>query len=263
MLFVLLSCGPKAAPASSTDATPSGWHAMDGWSGSCFFAPDFTSMAADVAGSKRRATASALALQWRGGRNDGVRFDTALVDEVEALLKEEPAMVDAVAAENLGYCRELMSGAVGTLEWGSWLEEQPDRLQAGKCVQLVDAPSYHHLEIDTTWQFPVELCAGESVRITASAQDQFRLSEDGAWLNAEGVEGEHGTDAPCTSDGALVGMLVARFGDTCFPVGLEASFTAPARGTLEVALNDGSPEDNAWREVDQVRDRISVEVAPK
>ena len=263
MLFVLLACGPKAAPATSADATPSGWHAMDGWSGSCFFAPDFSSMATDVADSKRRATASALALQWRGQRNDGVRFDSELVDEVEALLKDDPAQVDAVAAENLSYCRDLMSGAVGTLEWGSWLEDQPDRLQAGKCVQLVESPTYHHLQIDTTWQFPVELCAGESVRITASAQELFRLTADGDYLNAEGLEGEHGPDAPCTAEGALPGMLVARFADSCFPVGLEASFTAPARGTLEIALNDGSPDDNAWREIDQVRDRISVEVAPK
>ncbi len=262
MLTLLLACGPKQAPATDKPVQPTGWHSLDAWSGSCFGAPDFSTMSTDGARAKRQATASAMALQWRGERNDGVRFDRDLVDHVEQLLRDDPGQVDEVAAENLAFCGQLMRGDVGTMAWGAWLEDLPDRLQAGKCVQMVDDPVYHHIELGKIWQFPVALCPGESVRISASATDQYRTSEDGPWINAAGVEGEPAADAPCLAEGARPGMLVARFGESCFPVGLDLSFTAPTAGTLEVALNDGSPSDNAWRQVELVQDRISVEVAP-
>jgi hypothetical protein len=262
-LLSLLACGgTKGSPASSGDAADGGWISESGWTGTCFDAPDLSTDKA------RQDTLNAMALQWRGGRNDGVSFPLDLVVEVRDLLRERPAEIPAIAEKNLEFCRKAMSGEASTVGWGSWLEELPAQLQEGECVALLEDDRYEYIELDEGWQHDQRLCAGETLTITASTKARFRLSEGGDWLTAEGDASlEVPAGALCTDEGCLRGVLLGRFqpesGEVViFPIGARLTWTAPGAGSLSFALNDDDFGDNAWFVEDGYADKTALTLSP-
>lgn len=264
--FALLTvaCGPKAPP--EPPAPTWGW--MEGAQGSCWVPETFDNPTPEDLAAGRRETVDQLAMQWRGGRNDGVDFGDELARTVRDLLRQKPDQVDSVAAANLEYCQEWAAGGVATMGWGGWLQDLPAELTADDCIALVEEAWFDTLTVDRGWQHEVAMCPDEQVELSATARSEFNLGTQGPLSTVAGLsEPPAPDDALCTDDGCLWGVLLGRFESldgqvTIFPIGPGTAFTAPGEGSLSFAINDSDHRDNAYAIVDGVQDGATVGVRP-
>lgn len=269
-LVLLTSCGPKeVAPA----APPVGWHAEEGWKGMCYFPPDYDGVEAQGGVSARR-TARQDALegmmgQWEGKREDGVTMDEGIIADVENTVLGRPETIEQVSRQNLEYCKQVMGAGASTDAWESWLKNLPGKLTAGECLVPLRNTYFDYLEIGWGWQFPVEMCAGDRARITATSADKFRITKEGEWITAAGHEGKQATGEgwPCTNEGCWEGMLVGRFTtqdgfEEVFPIGITTEYRAQAHGTLTISLNDNAWYDNAWFKSGAIEDHTGITIEP-
>ncbi len=244
------------------------WGWLEGEHGACWVPETFDNPTPEDLAGARRETVDQLALQWRGGRNDGVDFGEALARQLRDLLRQKPEQIDAVAEINLDYCLEWSASGVATMGWGGWVQALPAELTEGDCVALLDDPWFDVLSVERGWQHEVALCPGEEVELTTTVRARFKLGADGPFSTVAGLAGvETPPEALCTGEGCLLGVLLGRFESldgqvTIFPIGTGVVFTAPAEGVLSFAINDGDHRDNAYAISEGVQDGATVGARP-
>ena len=249
------------------DAVPiTGWHQEEGWTGSCYFPPDFAAMGS---GDRRMAwqkTRDALMGQWQGVRGDGVKFDEKAVTNVETTLLAKPERIDEVSLTNLELCKEAMS-AGSTVAWGNWFKALTGELTEGECPWGNFANTqYNYLDINNDWQNPANVCKGDKVKVKASAIDYFRIEDGGDWINAGGTGEPAASGYPCTEPGCEIGALIVKFtGESGVEIiqanGLESTFTAPEHGVIRVMINDSNLSNNVWKVEKGLEHHTSIDYA--
>lgn len=268
-LLILTSCGPKnVAPA----APIVGWHAEEGWTAKCYFPPDYDSVEATGGDSARRSarqtSLEAMMSQWQGKRDDGVMIDEGVIEDVESTVLGRPETIEQVSRQNLDYCKQVMGNGASTDGWASWLRNLPGKLTAGECLAPLRNTYFDYLELGWSWQFPVEMCAGDKAKITATSADKFRIAKDGEWITAAGLEGQQASgEFPCTGEGCWKGMLVGKFTtqdgfEETFPIGITTVYRATAHGTLTISVNDDAWFDNAWYKTGAIEDHTGITIEP-
>jgi hypothetical protein len=270
--IALFLCGcPKKAPEATTKVV--GWHVENASTGfACYYPPDFTVLGEGERIAARAATLDEMKSQWLGKRGDGISFDESRTDDVETVLLGSPEKIEKVASDNLGQCLALakasMAGGGDASAWQSWFTSLPSTLTAGECVAHFDVQMFDYLEIGSGWQRDVNLCAGDKVIITASANDYYRITQNGPWINAAGDPDQPTTtgDWPCNKEGCMAGMFIVRFTtmagvESVYPAGLEFGFTAPENGTISYRINDNTFFDNSYRQKGSLIDKTAIEIA--
>ncbi len=270
--WFVLGCGPKkAAPEAAAPIV--GWHAEEGWSGACWYPPDFDAIEAEQGTAARslarQESLEAMVAQWRGQREDGIAFDPDRVEDAETTLLGYPDRIEETARENLEHCRQAMATGDDSA-WAAWLAELPARLTEGECLTPLVNTYFDYLDIGTGWQLEVPMCQGDRAHITATEKDLYRVEEGGPWINAAGdpnrpTVGEE--NLPCNQEGCYLGMLIGRFVgesgvENIFPIGLEATFTAPENGVLSIAINDTTYYDNTWHQTGTITDHTGIQIEP-
>jgi hypothetical protein len=264
LMLIAVACGEKTPPEP---VAPS-WGWVEGAHGACWVPETYDNPTPEDLAAGRRETLDQLAMQWRGGRNDGVQFGDALAKEVRDLLRQKPEEVDAVASANLEYCLEWSAGGVATLGWGGWLQDLPSQLTVDDCIALLDEAWFDLLSVERSWQHELALCPDEQVELSATARSEYELSPKGPLSTVSGiVDAEVPVGALCTDEGCLLGVLLGRFESldgqvTIFPIGAGLVFTAPAEGVLSFAVNDSDHRDNAYAVADGVQDGATVGARP-
>ena len=274
----LVSCGKKV------DETPPpvGW-ASEGteevpWAGDCYYPPEYESLAESQSltfAETDRRIARQVALegmksQWLGQREDGVSFDAMMIDDLETILLGRPTEIEDMSRQNLSYCKQVMGAGASTSEWSSWLSGLPAVLTEGECNTPFDYQLIQYLDIKTGWQQPIPFCQGNRAVFNATANDQYRISEDGDWMNVNGDLAQPSTSSeyPCNFEGCTVGMLVGKFVtesgiETIYPMGTEMRFEAPEHGTFYWTINDTTYYDNEWHKAGSIVDHTAITVTPE
>lgn len=245
-----------------------GWFQAEGWLGSCYNPPDFSTLAS---GPKRIAwqdTRNAVVGQWRGDRDDGIAFDERAVENAETALLAKPERIEQVARDNYAKCAEAMAGKGGTA-WGQWVFGLGGDLTAGECPSPpMDYTLYDYLSIQDEWHIPVNVCKGDVVVVHGTDGDMYKLSEDGPWINVAGDPAQPASGSlPCTVEGCLRGQLIMRFTSTSgvqtvMPVGLEKVYTVAEHGKLEVMINDDTWHDNEYKIEKGLEHHTGIEYKP-
>lgn len=246
-----------------------GWHKVSETATfACYHPPQFSALDEVQRKLKRAEALDAMMTQWKGEREDGIKFKDGVVDEVETTLFGDMNKVETVAIKNLEFCKTASSGGSSD-GWGSWLNQLPGQLTAGECFNHFDYTMYDYLEIDTGWQRSMPICKDDKVRISGTSKDRFRLTDKGDWINVGGDPGDptSGTEMPCNIEGCYRGMLILKFVtdagvETIYPVGEELVFNAPENGTLSYRINDDTFYDNTWYQAGGIIDHASVEISP-
>lgn len=264
-VLAVLACGQKKAPESTGPIV--GWHQEEGWLGACYFPPNFDETGGGARRMMRNDALTEIMTQWRGQRDDGVTFDPKAIDNVETALLTFPEKIEELASENAAQCKQAMTGK-GTSSWEQWLVASPGRLLAGECRRPLTDTLFNYLDIGTGWQFTVGVCDENLVRITATANDEFRVDDDGPWINADGDADKLATsDYPCNIEGCLVGQLILQFrGDSGIelvkPIGLDSTFDPPEHGTISVMVNDTTYYNNEFRIQNGIQHHTGITYTP-
>lgn len=257
----------KKEPPAPVEA-PVGWHAEEGWTASCYFPPDYTELELTDRRMARQNALQAMMSQWKGERDDGILVDARITEDVETTLLGYPDRIEAVSQQNLSYCKQVMGGVPDTDEWITWLKGLPDALTQGECIMPLRDTWFDYLDIGRGWQLEVPVCTGDPVLITGTVKDRYRLTEGGDWINVEGNGvPASAADLPCNTEGCYEGQLIARFVsedgvESIFGVGAETVWTAPANGTLSVAINDTTYYDNDWYQSGSIIDHTAITIGP-
>ncbi len=268
-LLALISTAEAKKPPKVPPPPPVGWHTEEGWKGQCYYPIDYAAIGEGERKMARQVALESMKTQWLGAKEDGVTFGENLVDEVETVLLGRPTHIEAVSLANRDQCIAYMKG--GDVQvWRGYLSALPAKLTLGECTSPpLTYTVFDYLDIGKSWQRPIGLCKGDKAHITGSAKDRYRTSDSGAWINVDGEPGNKAIAAeyPCTIEGCMVGMLVARFVtdagvETVFPVGAETTFTAPEHGTISYAINDTVWYDNKWYKSAMIEDRTAITIEP-
>ena len=260
LLALVLGC-PKNTEVIETPGPTVGWTIKSGWTGACFTAPDFSTLDGEVRGKQERDSLTAMTSQWLGARNDGVRFDEKAARGVGKLLPAE--RIGEIAAQNLAFCAEVMSGEASTAAWSAWLEELYEDLQEEACPDpLVD--TYLTLDVTQQWFAEVPVCAGDHWFLRAES-DQYRTTKGASTHTVMGTEGDaSGLPCPDCPRGSLIVRFDGEDGSSTLMIGgTYAEGTAPVSGTLSIGLNDDDFSDNTYRVKGGVQDSVGVQVGPK
>ncbi len=244
---------------------PVGWVESDDGQPDCYFQPKWDSFTEIDRRMKRSEAMDEVLNQWRGQRNDGVSFDEELIDEVETVLLGRPEKIEAFVEANTAQCQSDNASA-----WKSWAKGLKATLTAGECNHPLDYTMFDYLDIGTGWQRPLRICKGDRIKISGTASDQYRLSDESPWINVTGNPENPTTGAewPCNVEGCFEGMLIMRFVgkgsgiESVVPVGSETVFTAPEDGEIAYRINDTSFYDNTWHKSGSVIDHTAIEVSP-
>lgn len=248
-------------------APPIGWHAEPA-GGQCWYPPDWSSMGYGDRRSMYSDAILAMVAQWRGERNDGIQLDAPTVDGVEGLLLLYPDKVAEIAGTNLEYCQKALAGG-GTDAWASWLATLPRQMTANECDRPLDYTLFWYLDVDQPWQGKASVCDDDVVRITASAQDLYKLSAKGAYISAAGDTStlSSGSNDPCATEQCHPGQLLLRFTgknglQVIRPIGLDYTFDPPEHGVIEFMINDTTLGDNTFKVDKGMQHHTSVTYAP-
>ncbi|NOY27334.1 MAG: hypothetical protein GXP62_15815 [Oligoflexia bacterium] len=246
-----------------------GWQTQEGWAGSCYYPPVWSTLNTTEKLLARQEALDALVNQWGGGRDDGVSFDQDMVTDTETVLLGRPAKTEDVADQNRDHCIAVMSRQSSASDWESWVKSLAASLTVGECKKPLDYTMFDYLDIGTGWQRPLSICQGERVRVSGTATDKYRITEDGPWITVEGDPDQPamGTDLPCNIEGCLKGQLILRFvaesgWEKVYVVGSSMVFEAPEHGVISYRINDDSWVDNAWFKSHGIEDHTAIEVSP-
>lgn len=263
----LFSGMAHAKKAKAPPPPPEGWHHEEGWKGDCFYPKDFNALGEGDKRAARADTLAAMQSQWTGGRDDGVSFDSNVVDDVNNTLLGTPVKIEAVAKDNLALCQAAMkTGDVS--EWTTWMGGLNGRLNVGECNHPLHSTRFDYLDLGTGWQGAVAMCKGNKAHIFATVQDRYRITEKGEWINVEGTNDPAvGAEWPCNIEKCTIGKLVGKFvGESgveqVFPIGANGTFEAAENGILYYSLNDTTWYDNKWYSNGRIDDHAAVTIEP-
>ena len=267
MVF-LIGCGPKPV---KTVAPPTGWHQEETWSLACYYPPEFSKFGEIERREARVTVMDAILNQWKGERSDNITVDSELVDDVERVLLSDMVKVEKMAADNLAKCQSVASNQMSREDWKAWIVGLPASLTEGECLTNFSNTILDTIEIDTDWlpSDPLPICGGDTILITASASDQYRIDEDGPWINVDGDQGKStvGSELPCNTEGCFAGQLIMKFtskdgNEEVYPVGTEYEFTATTDGVIVYGINDDTFFDNKWYISGGLQDHASITIKP-
>lgn len=266
LLFVTLAEAkkPKAPPPPPLDA----WAQEEGAKVQCYYPADFDKLQEGDRKLARQRALEQMKLQWNGGKDDGVKFEDQVVDDLEVTLLGHPELIETISRANLDQCRTFAkSGDLGA--WKSWINPLSGKLTAGECLRPLTYTMFDYLEIGIGWQRPTELCKGDRAHISATVKDKYRVSDTGPWITVEGDLSQKATaaDMPCNIEGCYVGTLVGKFVssdgiETIFPIGGDHVFVAPSNGTLSWGINDTTWYDNRYFKSATIEDRVAITLEP-
>lgn len=268
LLMILLVDSADAKKPKTPPPPPVEWHRSEGWKGDCWYPPDFEKMQEGDRKLARQRSLEQMKAQWMGQRDDGLKFDDIVIDNVETTLFGRPANIESVARANQEKCAAYMQG--GTADgWASWLSSLPAKLTEGECLQPLTYTLFDYLDIGKSWQRPITLCKGDRARISGTASDKYRIADNGPWITAAGdpTQVTISADMPCNIEGCLGGMLIGRFVtekgiETVFPIGTGTVYTAPEHGTLTYTINDNTWYDNRFFKSATIEDRTAITIEP-
>ncbi len=261
----------KKKKKKGNDEPTTGWVVIDEEKGAaCYNPPDFSSMPDGPARLERSKAIGEIFGQWRGQRDDGVKFEEKTVMNVETVLLGDPEDTDVMAPENFEWCKKVMKGKATMADWEGWARGQKARLTKGECKgSLLPQTMYDYLDVGGGWQIPAPFCKGDEVVIEVSAKDYYRVEEDGPWINAEGDTSQPAKgDLPCTSDGCFLGTVILKFTadsgmELIEPVGTGKVFRVPDHGVIKVMVNDRDMNGNEWKIEGGMQHHASVGYSPK
>jgi len=244
---------------------PTGWQVISDEQPQCYYPPVWDSFNEIDRRMKRSEGMDEALNQWRGQRSDGVSFKEDIIDDVETVLLGRPEKIEAFLADNVVQCE---SGDLSS--WEGWAKGLKAVLTAGECNHPLDYTMFDYLDIGTGWQRTLKICKGDRIKISGTANDQYRISDSSPWITVLGDSAQptSGADAPCNIEGCLAGMLIMRFVgkatgfETVVPVGVRAVFSAPEDGEISYRINDTSFYDNKWHRSGSVIDHTAIEISP-
>ncbi len=268
LLATLVFSGFADAKKSKTPPPPIvGWHHDEGWKGDCYYPKDWATLGEGDKRAARADTLAAMQTQWSGGRDDGVNFDANVLDDVNTTLLGRPTKIEDVSRQNLDLCVAAMK--TGDMSaWTAWIGSLNGKLNVGECNHPLVTTRFDYLDIGTGWQGATNVCKGDKAHIFATAKDQYRITEKGAWINVEGTKDPAvGADWPCNIENCTVGKLVGKFTsesgvEVLFPIGADYTFEAPENGTLYYTINDTTWYDNKWYSNGRIEDHAAVTIEP-
>jgi len=274
VLGLALVLSPTAQAKKKKNAEPAmppvGWQTEEGWTTKCYFPPNWGAMQETDRKMARAKALDEMKSQWLGGLDDGVSFSERSVDDLETTLLGRPEGIEAVAAQNLDYCKKVATGQGDTGAWESWIKGLPAKLTSGECRTPFDYTMFDYLDIFKDWNRTVPICEGNKVRITATLNDKYRVRDNGPWINAAGdpdVSTAGSEEFPCNMEGCFEGMFYARFVtekgvETILPVGTSYVFEAPENGEISYRINDTTFYDNKWFKTGAIEDHTAIEISP-
>lgn len=248
---------------------PVGWQKEATWSFDCYYPPDFSKL--DEM-SRRKARGEALnemLKQWKGEHTDGLSLPETPAESVENILLGRPEAIEGVARQNLDQCKIAATG--GSKEaWGEWLRSLSAKLNSGQCVSPFNYTMFDYLDIGQSWQRILPICKGDTVRVTGTVSDKYRLAPDGPWITVEGDKDKPtlgSATLPCNLEGCYQGILVLRFVspegvEVIKPVGSKLVFVAPEHGEISYRINDDTLYDNVWFKSGSIEDHTAIEISP-
>ena len=272
LIVGVLAAAPAAAKKPNDAKTPAGptapgWYRGPGWSADCYHPPDFAAMAE---GPRRMAWNEArdgIVAQWRGQRNDGVKFDEQMVTDLETVMMAKADRVTTVVQENWEQCKAAMSGG-GAAAWEAWIPKIAARLTQGECpYPPLDYTAFNYLNINSAWQNQLYVCKGDRVVVHATDADYYQIVPGGPWINAGGDPAQKATGGlPCNTE-CLKGQLILKYTsdsheEMILPVGLAAEFLVPNHGRIEVMINDDVLSDNKYKVENRIEHHTGIEVKP-
>lgn len=262
-----VSCGGKKP---TEDVVIEGWHKGEGWSGECYHPKNYEAMGPGDRKIYRATVLDEMMSQWSGKRGDGAGFDAKVVEDVETALFGKPEFVESVSVQNLAKCRDFMMGK-NQSAWGQWFNGVADTVNEGECPHApLNYQLFDYLDIGRSWQIPAGVCRDDEIKVSASLNDYYRITEDGPWINAEGVPGSTsaGADVPCTEPDCTLGMVVMKFVgletglEIIKAVGGETTFRAPEHGRISITINDGEFYDNTFKVEGGMEHHTQIEYGP-
>jgi hypothetical protein len=261
---LVLGCSKKPVEVVKKE----GWQREEGWKWSCLYPTDFEAMGPGDRRLSRQKTLEGMMGQWRGDRQDGIKFDSKVLMRAETVLLGAPEKIERAVADNVQKCIESQSTGT-TISWGQWLSTLPDVYTKGECKSPpLDYTLYDYLNIGSEWHIPAPVCKNNRVLIHASERDYYRVVDNGPWINAAGDSSSPPTPAmPCNTELCYHGQLIMRFKgesgvETILPVGLNLEFTAPEHGSIEVMINDDVWYDNVYKIEGGIEHHTSIEYSP-
>ncbi len=273
--LLLVSSADAKKKKGAEAPQPVGWHKVEatkkdpGWRGECYFPPNFEEMNTTDRRVARQKALEQMKSQWLGNKDEIVGFDARMIEDVETVLLGRPDDIEMIARKNAELCQPVMAEGADTGAWSSWLSSLPGKLTAGECNTPLDYQLIQYLDLGAGWQENIPMCQGDRALIQASTKDQYRVVQNGEWINADGDLTQPSTDPslPCNFEGCYVGMLIGRFVtdagiETIFPVGTEKVFEAPEHGTFSFSINDTTAWDNEWHSSGTITDHTAVTVSP-
>lgn len=266
MLFVTTADAkkPKAPPPPPVNA----WGHEEGWKADCFYGADFDKLPDGDRKLARQHALEEMKKQWLGQREDDVKMEDTVVDDVETTLFGRPELIEQVVVANLEQCKAYMKGGPISA-WSGWLNPLSGKLTAGECLVPLTYTLFDYLDLGRGWQRPTTICKGNRAHINGTIADKYRITDNGPWITVEGDPAQKaiGADYPCNIEGCYVGMLVGKFvGDdgieTTFPIGADKIFVAPSNGELSWGINDTTWYDNKYFKSASVEDRVAITLEP-
>lgn len=268
MLWMLFIADADAKKPKVVPPPVNAWGHETGWKADCFFPADFATLPEGDRRMARQRALEEMKTQWLGSREDDVKFEERVVDDVETTLLGRPQLIETVAAANLEQCKAYMKG--GSVEaWRGWLSVLSGQLTAGECLVPLTYTLFDYLDVGRPWQRPTTICKGDRAHITGTVSDKYRIVDGGPWINVLGDPEQKaiGAEYPCNIEGCFVGMLVGKFqGDDgiaiTFAIGADKVFVAPSNGELSWSINDTTWYDNKYFKSANVEDRVAVTLQP-
>ena len=256
---VALSACPKNGSSTTEEpVAPVGWQDNGDWS--CYAPPPELADGDRLTRSRlRQEVLDEYMNQFNGQVDEGFTLDERRAERFQLAFLTHPDKLDAWATELYSQCQSANSMAA----YQEYLGGVNRAVMAGECVNPFIFEVHHIFDLGGGWQNRYHVCDGNRIRIEATRDTAYKVSDDSAEVDVMGHQGERAGDrGPCPE--CAWGSLLVRFepeggGDPIIEeLGYERDWTAPGHGWISFAVNDNVAYDNAFRERNGVIDYVAI-----